>query len=107
MKLHEIEQEIRTIYPDISGVSSDGSINYTSKPTKKEKDAAEKRMAELLPLLGIPSYKDRRAAEYPHIGDQLDALMKWAAKQTEIELPAELKSIAEACMAVKAKYPKA
>lgn len=107
MKLHEIEQEIRTVCPAVSGISSDGSIQFSVEALKKDKDAAHKRLAELLPHLGKVSYKDRRAAEYPAIGDQLDALMKWAATQTDIELTAELKSIAEACMGVKAKYPKA
>lgn len=47
-----------------------------------------------------------RRAEYPDIGDQLDAVMKWAFTETEISLPAELKSLAAKCMSVKSKYPK-
>lgn len=47
----------------------------------------------------------KRAAEYPPIGDQLDALMKWLATETEFGVPPELKSIAMTCMSVKAKYP--
>lgn len=49
-------------------------------------------------------YKDARRGEYPPIGDQLDAIMKWAA--TQDNLPDSLKEIAAQCMAVKAKYPK-
>lgn len=47
----------------------------------------------------------KRAAEYPSIGDQLDALMKWLSTETEFGIPAELKSLACKCMAVKSKYP--
>ena len=47
----------------------------------------------------------KRQAEYPPIGDQLDAIMKWAFTENEISLPAELKSLAAKCMSVKAKYP--
>lgn len=57
---------------------------------------------ERLPI----GYRELRASEYPPIGDQLDAIMKWVATETEISVPAELKSIAMACMSVKAKYPK-
>lgn len=51
-------------------------------------------------------YRRQRAAEYPPIGDQLDALMKWLATEGEFNIPDELKSIAMTCMSVKAKYPK-
>jgi len=47
----------------------------------------------------------KRRNEYPAIGDQLDAIMKWAFTETEIGLPAELKSLAAKCMAIKSKYP--
>ena len=50
--------------------------------------------------------QEQRAAAYPEIGEQLDAIMKWAFTETEIGLPEELKSLAGQCMAVKAKYPK-
>jgi hypothetical protein len=48
-------------------------------------------------------YEQKRMDAYPHIGDQLDALMKWAATA---EVGPELKSIAIACMDVKANIPK-
>lgn len=51
-------------------------------------------------------YREARAAEYPPIGDQLDAIMKWAFSETEIGMPDELRSLAAKCMSVKAKYPK-
>lgn len=52
------------------------------------------------------AYAAKRAAEYPDIGDQLDAIMKWVAGENEITVTPELKSIAMQCMAVKSKYPK-
>ena len=52
------------------------------------------------------AYKEKRAKEYPDIGDQLDAIMKWAFTENEITLPDELKSLAAQCMSIKSKYPK-
>lgn len=51
-------------------------------------------------------YRLKRLAEYPEVGDQLDELMKWLATETEINIPAKLKSIAMKCMSVKAQHPK-
>lgn len=50
--------------------------------------------------------RQNRAEEYPPIGDQLDAIMKWLDTETEVSIPAELKAVAMKCMSVKAKYPK-
>ena len=52
-----------------------------------------------------PTYQELRPNEYPPIGDQLDAIMKWVAT-TDIPLTDELKAIAAECLAVKAKIPK-
>ncbi len=51
-------------------------------------------------------YDQKRRDEYPDIGEQLDAIMKWVAGENEITATPELKSIAMSCMAVKSKYPK-
>jgi hypothetical protein len=51
-------------------------------------------------------YKQKRALEYKPIGDQLDAIMKWLATETEFTVPDELKSLAMHAMSIKAKYPK-
>lgn len=59
-----------------------------------------------LPPVPAETYDVLRAREYPPIGDQLDAIMKWIATENEFAVPAELKSIAMKCMSVKAKYPK-
>ena len=76
---------------------SEVGIGYKDhrKPTEEE-----------LTLWEAKKYKEKRVAEYPEIGDQLDAIMKWAFTEKEIGLPDELKSLAAQCMAVKSKYPK-
>jgi len=51
-------------------------------------------------------YINDRRAEYPAIGDQLDAIVKWLNAQTDIVLPDELKNIVDECMAVKQRHPK-
>jgi hypothetical protein len=68
----------------------------TARETEESKVQQEMAEAELL------KYRELRASEYPKIGDQLDAIMKWAVNHAD----GELKAIADACMSVKAKYPK-
>lgn len=65
-----------------------------SKPTELEIAKAAEEVEKEEKLL---AYRDQRAAEYPPIGDQLDALWKGGAEQ------AAMKSQIEA---VKLKYPK-
>ena len=50
-------------------------------------------------------YAVRRAAEYPPIADQLDALWK-IIQASNILIPAEPKSMADAIRSIKSKYPK-
>lgn len=52
------------------------------------------------------TYQEKRLEKYPPIGDQLDAIMKWLATETEFQVPHELKSLAMKCMSVKAQVPK-
>lgn len=56
--------------------------------------------------LALEAVRVARAAEYPALGDQLDAIMKWLSTETEFTIPSELKSIAMTCMSVKARHPK-
>lgn len=53
----------------------------------------------------VQELRAQRREEYPPIGDQLDAIMKWLVTETEFKVPAELKSLAGKCMSVKSKYP--
>ena len=54
-------------------------------------------IVEVLPPLPATPYRQLRAAAYPPIGDQLDALWKGGADEA---------AMLEAVLAVKAKYPK-
>jgi hypothetical protein len=71
-----------------------------------QREEDERQHAAAQAALAATEYKRLRAAEYPPIGDQLDAIMKWLATETEFNIPAELKSVAMKCMSVKSKYPK-
>lgn len=53
---------------------------------------------ELRPKPPVPTYADLRAAEYPSIYDLVDGLVKDDAAQVQ--------AYKDACLAVKAKYPK-
>lgn len=65
------------------------------KPTKEEWDAEEKKQEKLEEL---NKYKLQRMLEYPDFKDYLDGIVKGDAEQMQAYI--------EACLAVKAKYPK-
>lgn len=54
--------------------------------------------AESLCLVYVPTYADKRAAEYPPITDYLDGIVKGDQEQIDTYIAA--------CNAVKLKYPK-
>lgn len=56
----------------------------------------------------VDDYRKRRKAEYPPVGEQLDAIMKLAAELREqgIRLPEETEQWIDRCMEVKSKYRK-
>ena len=56
----------------------------------------------------VDDYRKRRKAEYPPIGDQLDAVMKMAAALREqgFQFPPEVEQWVARCQEVKAKYRK-
>ena len=66
-----------------------------TKPTKQEVDAEIKRLQK---LEKDTEYQRLRAAEYPDIKDYLDAIVKGD--------DAQVQEYIDACLAVKAKYPK-
>lgn len=98
---------MKTIEIDLTKKSEDPGHVIVRDMTEEEATARNQRIAESVAKKSDPAYyvENRREA-YPFIGDQLDAIMKWLATETEISIPAELKSIAMSCMSVKAKYPK-
>lgn len=100
--MRDLSVAIVSLYPDASW-SLDGedysgltwlSENIT-KPTEAELFAECDRIQS---EREVNAYKEQRAAEYPSIGDQLDALFRAGV------FPAEM---AEQIQAVKTKYPKA
>lgn len=80
-KLHVIEDEFKHLLPD-------GCIEVT------EVEAEAIRLAQVVP----PTYQQLRSAEYPPAADYLDAIVKGDAVQKQAYI--------DACLAVKAKYPK-
>lgn len=56
----------------------------------------------------FPTYAQKRALEYPAIGDQLDSLMKCIKKLKDdgVAIGPEAEAWIAACEAVKEKYPK-
>lgn len=56
-------------------------------------------------LEGKVRYRDKRLAEYPTIGDQLDALIK-QFQFSNVPVSPEYQAIIDKCMSVKKKYPK-
>ena len=58
--------------------------------------------------MATEGYKDSRRAEYPGIGDQLDAVLKALnfLQLNGINMPTETDAIINQWLAVKAKYPK-
>ena len=89
---------------EIDGVNTIVKWDYkTPEPTENILKPYNDEYNELLELRKT---QRARKSEYPPIGDQLDAIMKWAFNEKEIGLPDELVSLAAKCMSVKAKHPK-
>lgn len=87
-------------YPDaqwtLNGDSYDGLtwLDESSKPTKEELDS---QWEAIQANIASNAYKAKRAAEYPPIGDQLDAL--WKGGEAAAQMLAKVQ-------AVKSKFPK-
>lgn len=90
-------QEAREITPVLNGAVATQAWEIVEKYSAEEKvvKLAEKAAREA--TLAATAYQRQRAAEYPSIGDQLDALFKAGV------FPADM---AAAIQAVKDKYPK-
>jgi len=81
-------------------------IEMTALEVSEREYEEDRFAAEKTRYINEEKFKGDRKAEYPPIGDQLDEIMKWLATETEVSVPAKLKSIAGLCMSVKSKYPK-
>ena len=89
---------IQSLVPNAEVVISDGVvvwINPSTAPVSDEQIAQE--LTRLEQQYATDAYKRNRLAEYPPIGDQLDAL--WKGGDAAAEMLAKVQ-------AVKAKYPK-
>lgn len=77
---------------------------YTVEASAAEMSAQRASALEI----GPDSYKRLRAAEYPPIGDQLDAILKGfnQLRLQGTDLPADLDGIVNDWLAVKKKHPK-
>ena len=82
---------IRTLYPNIVTID-DGTGAFDKDGNKVEID-----LAVVNAWIDPDLYKQQRVAEYPSIGDQLDAL--WKGGEAATEMLAKVQ-------AVKNKYPK-
>ena len=81
---------IFALYPTVATIRGDIAYDADNNVVEYDKAAVTAHAAS-------KEYITKRAAEYPSIGDQLDALWKGGDAQTEM--------LAKV-MAVKAKYPK-
>jgi hypothetical protein len=81
---------LRTLYPQI--VTTNGETAYDADGNEVQYDKAAVEA-----YVKSQEYKYQRAAEYPSIGDQLDALWKGGA---------EAEAMLAKVQAVKQKYPK-
>ena len=85
-----IEEAIYQLNPAVVTIRGDVAYDANEQVVSYDLSAAEA-------LVAANAYKDQRRAEYPAIGDQLDALFHAGV------FPAEM---AAAIQAVKDKYPK-
>lgn len=75
------------------------------RQVRQDELVAAKLDAETTPS---ENYADYRQAEYPDLGEGLDALVKWAKERRDTgeELPSDVDTYVDDCLAVKTKYPK-
>lgn len=69
--------------------------DLSPKPTKEELDS---QWESIQTIVASEAYKDQRANEYPDFRDYLDGIVKGDDAQVQAYI--------DACLAVKAKYPK-
>jgi hypothetical protein len=91
-------QEAREITPVLSGTVATQAWEIVEKYSAEEKAVklAEKAVREA--ELAATEYQRQRAAEYPPMTDYLDGIVKGDQAQVQAYI--------DACLAVKAKYPK-
>lgn len=90
-------QEAREITPVLNGAVATQAWEIVEKFSAEEKAAKQAETAAAAAELAKTEYQRQRAAEYPTVGDQLDAL--WKGGDSAAEMLAQVQ-------AIKAKYPK-
>jgi len=90
---------INSLVPDaevcVRGDEIEWIVEPSNKPTKEEIDA---ELARLQAEYDAKEYQRKRAVEYPNFADYLDGIVKGDTAQVQAYI--------DACLAVKAKYPK-
>jgi hypothetical protein len=84
-------QAIHKLYPNVVTISGDVAYDKDEQEVTYDNDAVEA-------LVASEAYKDQRANEYPDFRDYLDGIVKGDDAQVQAYI--------DACLAVKAKYPK-
>ncbi len=84
-----------TLFKMVNGELIEMTIDETTAHIHTQEILAVEAQAQL--------YIDRRLAEYPAIGDQLDVIWKWLGSQ---KLDNETKMMYNMISEIKAKYPK-
>ena len=82
---------IYKLYPNIVTIRGDVAYDKDEQEVTYDNNAVEA-------LVASEAYKDKRAAEYPSFTDYLDGIVKGDNAQVQAYI--------DACLAVKAKYPK-
>jgi len=77
--------------------TAEGNIPFTAKE-EAQRDAEEAQELVKQAALAKTQYQRQRAAEYPPMADYLDGIVKGDQAQVQ--------AYVNACLAVKAKYPK-
>jgi hypothetical protein len=84
-------EAIYKLYPNVTHIHNDVAYDKDKNIVEYDNNAVEA-------LIASEAYKDKRAAEYPSFIDYLDGIVKGDNAQVQAYI--------DACLAVKAKYPK-
>lgn len=84
-------QAIHILYPNVASVRGDEAFDINGNKIEYDNSVIES-------YINAEKYKDLRANEYPSITDYIDGIVKGDNAQVQAYI--------DACLAVKAKYPK-
>jgi hypothetical protein len=84
-------QAIYKLYPNVTHINDDVAYDKDEQEVTYDSNAVDA-------LVTSEAYKTKRAAEYPSFTDYIDGIVKGDNAQVQAYI--------DACLAVKAKYPK-